>query len=45
VTAARLPDVRPGLRLLDLNLAQACAVAEVVAAKLDLCAGGGRPLG
>jgi tagatose 1,6-diphosphate aldolase GatY/KbaY len=45
VTAARLPDVLPGLRLLDLNLAQADAVAEVVAAKLDLCAGRGPPLG
>lgn len=39
-TAARLPEVRPGARLLDLNRAQADAVAEVVAAKLDLCAGG-----
>lgn len=38
-TAARLPEVRPGARLLDLNRAQADAVAEVVAAKLDLCAG------
>jgi tagatose 1,6-diphosphate aldolase GatY/KbaY len=38
-TAARLPEVRQGSRLLELNLAQTEAVAEIVAAKLDLCAG------
>ena len=37
VTAERIEAIRDGSRVLDLNLAQADAVAEVVAAKLDIC--------
>jgi len=39
VTAELVEDLLPGARLLDLNLAQADAVASVVAAKLDLYEG------
>ena len=35
VTAERLEEVQPGARVLELNLAQAEAVAEVVGTKLD----------
>jgi ketose-bisphosphate aldolase len=38
-TADRLASVRPGARLLELNLAQVDGVAEAAAAKLDLCRG------
>lgn len=37
VTAERIEAMRDGARVLELNLAQAEAVAEVVAAKLDVC--------
>ena len=36
VTAERVGEVRAGARVLDLNLAQAEAVADVVAAKLEV---------
>lgn len=39
-TAQTLPRLRPALRVLDLNLAQADAVAEVVSARLRLCSPG-----
>jgi tagatose 1,6-diphosphate aldolase GatY/KbaY len=39
VTAARIGAARDGLRLLDLNAAQADAIAELAGAKLDLCLG------
>jgi tagatose 1,6-diphosphate aldolase GatY/KbaY len=39
VVEQRLADVRPGLRLLELQAALVAAVAEVVSAKLDIFAG------
>jgi tagatose 1,6-diphosphate aldolase GatY/KbaY len=39
ITAERIEAALEGLRLLDLNAAQTEAVAEIVAAKLDLCRG------
>jgi ketose-bisphosphate aldolase len=39
ITAERIEAALDGLRLLDLNAAQTEAVADVVAAKLDLCRG------
>lgn len=39
VTAERIDAALDGLRLLDLNAAQSEAIADVVAAKLDLCRG------
>ena len=39
VTSERIEAARDGLRLLDLNAAQADAIADVVGAKLDLCLG------
>jgi ketose-bisphosphate aldolase len=38
-TAERIEAALDGLRLLDLNAAQSEAIADVVAAKLDLCRG------
>jgi ketose-bisphosphate aldolase len=39
VTAERIEAALDGLRLLDLNAAQTDAIADLVAAKLDLCRG------
>jgi fructose/tagatose bisphosphate aldolase len=39
ITAERIEAALDGLRLLDLHAAQTEAVADVVAAKLDLCRG------
>jgi len=36
VTAERVESIRDGARVLELNLAQAEAVAEVVSAKLEV---------